>query len=160
MTAGAEHRAEQRVETITGAVVLVVAAGFLAWAFGGELWQRQQGYEVTASFPDVDGVEVGTEVRLAGVRVGRVTAVDLNPQTYMADARISIPDGIVLPTDSAALIQSDGLLGGAYIQIQPGGSPDNLGPGDEIEDVQGAVSLLQLMMKFVDSQSGDDKGAE
>ena len=59
--------------------------------------------------------------------------------------------------DSAALIQTDGLLGGAYIQIQPGGSPENLAPGDEIEDVQGAVSLLALMMKFVDiqAQEGD-----
>ncbi|MBK4215679.1 outer membrane lipid asymmetry maintenance protein MlaD [Paracoccus caeni] len=160
MVTGAEHRAEQRVETITGAVVLIVAAGFLAWGFGGDLWQRQKGYEVTASFPDVDGVEVGTEVRLAGVKVGKVTSVALNPQTYMADARLSIPESVVLPTDSAALIQSDGLLGGAYIQIQPGGSPDNLAPGDEIEDVQGAVSLLQLMMKFVDSQSSDDEATQ
>ena len=101
----------------------------------------------------MDGVEIGTEIRLAGVRIGRVSAISLNPQTYMADARLLIPDHIVLPADSAALIQSDGLLGGAYIQIQPGGSPDDLAPGDEIEEVQGAVSLLQLMLKFVDSRS-------
>jgi phospholipid/cholesterol/gamma-HCH transport system substrate-binding protein len=77
----------------------------------------------------------------------------------MADARLTIPADIALPSDSAALIQSDGLLGGAYIQIQPGGSADNLVPGDEIEDVQGAVSLLQLMMKFVDSQAGDEENS-
>ncbi|VDS10295.1 putative phospholipid ABC transporter-binding protein MlaD [Paracoccus haematequi] len=148
MTSGADHRAE----LLAGAVVLAVAAGFLGWGFG-KGFARETGYEVRASFPDVDGVAVGTEVRLAGVPVGRVTGVTLNPDTYMADARLSLPAGIVLPSDSAALIQSDGLLGGAYIQIQPGGSPDNLAPGDEIEDVQGAVSLLQLMMKFVDSQA-------
>lgn len=148
MTSGADHRAE----LLAGAVVLAVAAGFLGWGFG-KGFARETGYEVRASFPDVDGVAVGTEVRLAGVPVGRVTNVTLNPDTYMADARLSLPAGIVLPSDSAALIQSDGLLGGAYIQIQPGGSPDNLAPGDEIEDVQGAVSLLQLMMKFVDSQA-------
>lgn len=148
MTSGADHRAE----LLAGAVVLAVAAGFLGWGFG-KGFARETGYEVRASFPDVDGVAVGTEVRLAGVPVGRVTNVTLNPDTYMADARLSLPAGIVLPNDSAALIQSDGLLGGAYIQIQPGGSPDNLAPGDEIEDVQGAVSLLQLMMKFVDSQA-------
>jgi len=62
-----------------------------------------------------------------------------------------------MPSDSAALIQSDGLLGGAYIELQPGGAPDNLAPGDEIEDVQGAVSLLSLMMKFVDAQAGGDQ---
>lgn len=158
MTIAAEHRAERRAELLAGAAVLAVAMGFLAWAAGGDML-RQGGYEVTASFPDVDGVEVGTEVRLAGVKVGRVTAVRLNPQTYMADARLRIPDDVVLPLDSAAIIQSDGLLGGAYIQIQPGGSLENLAPGDEIEEVQGAVSLLQLMMKFVDSQAQDDEAA-
>lgn len=146
---------EQRAELLAGGVVLAVAAGFIAWAAGGDLL-RTDGYELTASFPDVDGIEVGTEVRLAGVKVGRVTDVQLNPQTYMADARLNVPSGIALPTDSAAIIQSDGLLGGAYIQLQPGGSPDNLAPGDEIEEVQGAVSLLQLMMKFVDSQSQEE----
>lgn len=148
---------EHRAEFLAGAVVLAVAAGFLVWGFGNG-FADEPGYEVTASFPDVDGVAVGTEVRLAGVPVGRVSRVTLNPATYMADAALTIPDTIALPSDSAALIQSDGLLGGAYIQIQPGGSPENLAPGDEIEDVQGAVSLLALMMKFVDSQAQDDKG--
>ncbi|AUH34618.1 outer membrane lipid asymmetry maintenance protein MlaD [Paracoccus tegillarcae] len=150
MSTTAEHRAE----LIAGAVVLAVAAGFLAWSMGrGAI--SGGGYDLTASFPDVDGVEVGAEVRLAGVPVGRVTDLRLNPQTYLADAVIRVPDDVVLPADSAALIQSDGLLGGAYIQLQPGGSMDNLAPGDEIEDVQGAVSLISLMMKFVDSQSSD-----
>ncbi|MDQ1898981.1 outer membrane lipid asymmetry maintenance protein MlaD [Paracoccus sp. WLY502] len=152
MNAGAEHRAE----LLAGTAVLAAAAGFLLWGFG-QGFARETGYEVRASFPDVDGIAVGTEVRLAGVPVGRVSSVSLNPDTYMADARLSLPADIALPSDSAALIQSDGLLGGAYIQIQPGGSPDNLAPGDEIEDVQGAVSLLQLMMKFVDSQAGDEE---
>lgn len=140
---------------VAGACVLAIAAGFMIWALGDRVAPRDS-YEVTASFPDVDGVEIGTEVRLAGVPVGRVSALVLNPQTYLADARLSIPSEILLPADSAALIQSDGLLGGAYIQIQPGGSMDNLSAGDEIEDVQGAVSLIHLMMKFVDSQAQDD----
>ncbi len=152
MTATAEHRGEQRIELIAGALVLVVAAGFLGWATHDRIGSSA-GYEVTASFPDADGIEVGTEIRLAGVRIGRVSDISLNPQTFLADARLHLPSSLVLPSDSAALIQSDGLLGGAYIQIQPGGSPDDLAPGDEIEDVQGAVSLIQLMMKFVDSQS-------
>ncbi|MBT0780702.1 MULTISPECIES: outer membrane lipid asymmetry maintenance protein MlaD [Paracoccus] len=152
------NTAAERAELWVGAAVLAVAAGFLAWSTaGGRLGaQLAGGYELRAAFPNVDGIEVGTDVRVAGVRVGRVSAVDLNPQTYFAEARLRLPDGIRLPSDSAALIQSDGLLGGAYIELQPGGAPDNLAPGDEIEDVQGAVSLISLMMKFVDAQSTDD----
>lgn len=149
MTGGAE-----RAELVVGAVVLAIAAGFLAWstdAFGGA---TQGSYPLRAAFPSVDGVEKGTEVRLAGVRIGRVSDVRLNPETYFAEAELRVPQTILLPTDSAALIQSDGLLGGSYIELQPGGSDEMLAPGDEIEDVQGAVSLLALMMKFVDSQSG------
>lgn len=147
----------ERAELWVGAAVLAVAAGFLLWSTGGGGLTSKlgKGYELRAAFPNVDGIEVGTDVRVAGVRVGRVSAVELNPQTYFAETRLRIPQNIRLPTDSAALIQSDGLLGGAYIELQPGGAPDDLAPGDEIEDVQGAVSLISLMMKFVDSQSSD-----
>ncbi|WP_323032813.1 outer membrane lipid asymmetry maintenance protein MlaD [Paracoccus sp. (in: a-proteobacteria)] len=150
--------AAERAELWVGAAVLVVAAGFLVWStVGSRLGARLAGgYELRAAFPNVDGIEVGTDVRVAGLKVGRVSAVDLNPQTYYAEARLRLPDTIRLPSDSAALIQSDGLLGGAYIELQPGGAPDNLAPGDEIEDVQGAVSLISLMMKFVDAQSSED----
>ena len=149
------NSAAERAELWVGAAVLAIAGGFLAWSSAGSGFAAQlgSGYELLAAFPNVDGIEVGTDVRVAGVKVGRVSAVDLNPQTYFAEARLRIPDTIRLPTDSAALIQSDGLLGGSYIELQPGGAPDNLQPGDEIEDVQGAVSLISLMMKFVDAQS-------
>ena len=149
--------AAERAELWVGAAVLAVAVGFLAWSTGGTALRNPLGggYELRAAFPNVDGIEVGTDVRVAGVKVGRVASVELNPQTYFAEARLRLPERISLPSDSAALIQSDGLLGGAYIELQPGGAPDNLQPGDEIEDVQGAVSLLSLMMKFVDSQSAD-----
>ena len=149
--------AAEKAELWAGAAVLAVAAGFLFWStdLGRPL---RDGYELRAAFPNVDGIEVGTEVRVAGVKVGRVSAIDLNPQTYLAEARLTVPSSIRLPTDSAALIQSDGLLGGAYIELQPGGAAEDLAPGDEIEDVQGAVSLLSLMMKFVDAQASE--GAE
>lgn len=144
----------ERAELWVGAAVLAVAAGFLLWSTGGNL--RGLGgdsYELRAAFPNVDGIENGTDVRVAGVKVGRVSAVTLDPQTYLAEACLTLPVQIQLPTDSAALIQSDGLLGGSYIELQPGGAAENLAPGDEIEDVQGAVSLLSLMMKFVDAQA-------
>ncbi|MBD9527952.1 MULTISPECIES: outer membrane lipid asymmetry maintenance protein MlaD [Paracoccus] len=148
----------ERAELWVGAAILLIAGGFLFWSTAGNAHRGIGGenYELRAAFPNVDGIEVGTDVRVAGVKVGRVSAVELNPATYLAEARLRIPGDIKLPTDSAALIQTDGLLGGSYIELQPGGAADNLAPGDEIEDVQGAVSLLSLMMKFVDAQSSED----
>lgn len=152
MTSSAE-----RMEFWVGMVVVIVAAGFLVWStkpFGQFSGGMGQNYQLRAAFPNVDGIEVGTDVRIGGVKVGRVDTIRLNPQTYFGEAALSVPKDIALPTDTAALIQSDGLLGGAYIELQPGGAAENLKPGDEIEDVQGAVSLISLMMKFVDSQAG------
>ncbi|HRO14712.1 MAG TPA: outer membrane lipid asymmetry maintenance protein MlaD [Paracoccus sp. (in: a-proteobacteria)] len=150
----------ERAELWVGGAVLAVAAGFLVWSTGAFGDAGRGTYPLIASFPNVNGVETGTEIRMAGVRIGRVADVRLNPKTYYAEAELRVPSDIELPVDSAALIQSDGLLGGAYIELQPGGSTDLLAPGAEIEDVQGAVSLLSLMMKFVDAQASEKTGAE
>ena len=83
------------------------------------------------------------------MKVGTITGLTLNPTTYMADAHVALDKSVLLPTDSAILISSEGLLGGNFVELVPGGSPDNLAPGDEIEDTQGAVSLITLLMKFV-----------
>jgi phospholipid/cholesterol/gamma-HCH transport system substrate-binding protein len=91
--------------------------------------------------------------------VGTITDLQLNPQTFFADAMISVQNPIQLPTDSAILISSEGLLGGNFVEIVPGGAPDNLAPGDEIEDTQGAVSLISLLMAFVGGGS-DTKPSE
>ena len=146
---------DSRAELAAGGVVVALAIGFLIFAAGPRLFPTS-GYDLMAAFPSIDGIQKGAEIRMAGVPVGRVSAVRLNPETYLAEAVLHLPEHIVLPADSAAVIQSDGLLGGAYLELQPGGSVDNLAPGDEIEDVQGAVSLLALMMKFVDSQSDEE----
>ncbi len=149
-------QAESRTELWAGAAVLAIAAGFLWWSTGSLRTGTGDSYELRASFPSVDGVQVGTDVRLAGVKVGRVTGIRLNPETYFADATLSVPADIALPADSAILVSTEGLLGGTYVELQPGGSPDNLAPGDEIEDVQGSVSMVGLLMKFVDSRSGGE----
>ncbi|MFD1194147.1 outer membrane lipid asymmetry maintenance protein MlaD [Seohaeicola saemankumensis] len=141
---------ETKTEVAVGAAVLAVAAGFLIYA--GQvtgLSAPTAGYPLTASFRSLEGVSVGTDVRLAGVKVGSVTAVSLNPDTFRADTTITVLDGIVLPDDTSILISSEGLLGGNFVELMPGGSPFNLSPGDEIIDTQGAVSLVSLLMKFV-----------
>ena len=99
-------------------------------------------------------VQVGTDVRLAGVKIGTVTGIELNPKTFRAVTSFSIANGIEIPDDSAVLVSSEGLLGGNFIEISPGGSPMNYAAGAEIEDTQGAVSLISLLLKFVGGSGG------
>lgn len=141
--------AYERAEILAGAAVLAVAIGFAVYAGrGAGLMQQSDSYPLVASFRSVEGVTVGTDVRLAGVKVGTVTELRLNPETYFADAVISVRKDVVLSIDSTALISSEGLLGGTFVELQPGGMPDTLVAGDEIEDTQGAVSVISLLMKF------------
>jgi phospholipid/cholesterol/gamma-HCH transport system substrate-binding protein len=112
-------------------------------------------YDLKASFRSVEGITLGSDVRMAGVKVGTITALNLNPTTFFADATVSVQNGLLLPDDSAILISSEGLLGGNFIELVPGGSETNLEPGAEIEDTQGSVSLISLLMKFVSGGSND-----
>jgi phospholipid/cholesterol/gamma-HCH transport system substrate-binding protein len=137
-------------EILVGGAVLAAAIAFAVYAGQATgLSKGTQGYELAASFRSLEGVGVGTDVRLAGVKIGTVTDVDLNPTTYRADTRFSVVERIEIPDDSAIVISSEGLLGGNFVEIMPGGSPFNFAPGDEIEDTQGAVSLITLLLKFV-----------
>jgi phospholipid/cholesterol/gamma-HCH transport system substrate-binding protein len=137
-------------EVLIGAVVLAAAIGFTVYAASSTRAPRADGqYELAASFRSAEGLTVGTDVRIAGVKVGTITAMDLNPQTFRADARFAINNDLELPDDSSAVVASEGLLGGTFLEIVPGGSPFNLEPGAEIEDTQGAVSLISLLLKFV-----------
>jgi len=152
---------ENTTEVVVGGAVLAVAVAFVVFAAQATGFARDPGsYELRASFRSAEGVKLGTDVRLAGVKVGTVTALKLNPQTFYADARISVRDGIELPDDSAAVISSEGLLGGNFVELLPGGSPFNLEAGAEIEDTQGSVSLTTLLMKFVGGGAEDALKAE
>lgn len=144
---------ENRGEILTGALVLAIAVGFFGWSVQGRTAGGTGSYELRASFRSVEGITVGTDVRLAGVKVGTVTSLSLNPKTFFADATFVVREGVELPADSAVLVSSEGLLGGAFVELQPGGSLENYAPGDDVEDTQGAVSVISLLMKFVDGGS-------
>lgn len=141
---------EKKSEIFVGAVVLAVAVWFLVYLLQstgfGVAGDR---YSLTASFRSAEGVSVGTEVHLAGVKIGSVSDISLDPQTFRAVAEISLQDEILIPDDSAIIVASEGLLGGSFVEIIPGGSPFNLDAGGEIEDTQGSVSLINLLLKFV-----------
>jgi phospholipid/cholesterol/gamma-HCH transport system substrate-binding protein len=137
------------VEVVVGAAVLLVAAGFLAYAVAHSGRSASEGYLLTAQFDHIDGLSVGADVRLAGVRVGSVTSATINTQSYLAVITLTVQDGLSLPKDSSAEITSDGLLGGKYVSLTPGGDTAMLKPGQAITITQSSVSLEQLLGKFI-----------
>ena len=152
--------AENQTEVFAGAAVLAAAIGFVIYAAQSTGLSGADGsYDLKASFRSVEGITLGSDVRMAGVKVGTISALALNPNTFFADATVSIRNGLQLPDDSAILISSEGLLGGNFIELVPGGSETILEPGAEIEDTQGSVSLISLLMKFVSGGSDDTSAA-
>lgn len=147
---------DNKAEIFFGGVVLAAAIGFGVYAAQvAGVSRGGDSYPLTASFRSLEGVGVGTDVRLAGVKVGTVTDVTLNADTFRADTVVAVQNGVNIPDDSAIVIASEGLLGGNFVEIMPGGSPFSFEQGDEITDTQGAVSLISLLLKFV---SGGDEG--
>jgi phospholipid/cholesterol/gamma-HCH transport system substrate-binding protein len=136
---------------LAGTIAFTIYAGQVAGVSRGTA-----GYPLEASFRSLEGITVGTDVRLAGVKIGTVTGIDLSPETYRAETTFTVAEGIAIPDDSAAVISSEGLLGGNFVEIMPGGSPFFFEAGDEIADTQGAVSLISLLVRFV-AGSGDEQ---
>jgi phospholipid/cholesterol/gamma-HCH transport system substrate-binding protein len=140
---------DQWAETAVGAAVLIAAAGFLAYSLtiGGPAASR--GYQVKARFGQVGALAPGAVVSVAGVKVGTVSKIALDPKTFLAEVELDLDPKVPLPSDSTAKITSDGLLGGAHVAIEPGGASDNLKAGGEIENTQGAVDLFGLVGQFL-----------
>ncbi|MFP5306321.1 MAG: outer membrane lipid asymmetry maintenance protein MlaD [Gammaproteobacteria bacterium] len=123
--------------------------------FGGET------YSVTAKFGNIGGLKAGSAVTMAGVRIGRVRAIEFDPQSYEAKVTIDIAKSYdSIPQDSSAKILTAGLLGEQYIGLEPGGLDEYLREGSELELTQGAVVLENLIGQFLAQDGGDDKLAE
>lgn len=118
--------------------------------------ERKDSYAIKARFDNVGSLRVRAPVTLAGVRIGRVSAVDVNPETFQAEVEIAIDRRYdKLPTDSSASIQTAGILGEQYIALQPGGALDSLKAGDRISFTQSALVLENLIGRFL-AQSGSE----
>jgi phospholipid/cholesterol/gamma-HCH transport system substrate-binding protein len=142
------------VETLIGAVVLVVAAAFLTLAYTRADVGEVKGYPLTAKFEKVDGISVGSDVMLGGIKIGSVVGQHLDTETFLAVLDLSLADNIKLPTDSSIKVASDGLLGDKYLSIEPGGELEVLKPGEEIRYTQGSVDLTELIGKAIYSSQG------
>eukprot|EP00439_Symbiodinium_sp_Y106_P089156 s1_g1692.t1 len=142
------------VETLVGGIVIAIAAAFLAYGYSVSDVGSVSGIEVTAEFDRVDGLATGSDVRMSGIKIGTVTAQSLNKDNYFAVVTLNLTDEVQLPTDSSAKITSEGLLGGNYVSITPGGSEEMLESGDEIQFTQGSIDLIGLVGQAVFSAQG------
>jgi phospholipid/cholesterol/gamma-HCH transport system substrate-binding protein len=150
---------EQWTETIAGLVVIALAAVFLVYSLSvGGVGRQGSRYDIVARFGDVGGLAPGAAVKVAGVKVGTVSRITLDPKNFLAVAHLSVDRDVKLPTDSTAKITSDSLLSGALVSIAPGGAPDDLKPGSEIQNTQGSVDLFGLIGQFI--RPKQEPGAE
>lgn len=144
-------------EIALGGVVLLAAAIFVVFGLQvtGTSLTTPSSYELSATFRSAEGVRPGTEVRIGGVKVGTVARMNLDPQTFRASVTVAIDNAIRLPDDSTVQVASEGLLGGTFVEILPGGSPFDLEPGGMFQDTQSAISLVQLLLRFVTGTGGE-----
>jgi len=151
------------LETALGAVVLIVAIGFLYYAYQNTRTADGGSYTLLAQFDRIDGLENGADVRVGGIKVGSVVSQTLDPASYRAQVRFTVQDNVELPLDSSAAIMSDGLLGGKYLSLDPGGDIDMLEQDDELTLTQSSVRLEDLIGQLIysgGSGGGDGESGE
>ena len=161
------------LETIVGGVVVVVAFLFLFFAWGAAgLGGASGGYRVSAQFDNISGINVGTDVRIAGIKVGTVVGQTLDPKSYQARLIMQLRPDVNLSDDTSAKITSEGLLGAQFVSLEPGGSDGKLKDGSEISYTQGSVDMWNLISQAMfsngkgtdtngaDTQGADTKGAD
>jgi len=147
------------LETVMGAVVIAVAAGFLVFAYEKSNMASVEGYTVNARFGDITGVSAGSDVRIGGVKVGAIEEIKLDPETYTANVVMRVKEKLSLPKDSSVSVVSSGLLGDKYIRIEPGAEETMLEEGDTIEYTQSSISFEDLIGRYVFSGGGVDSGS-
>ncbi|MEX2618162.1 MAG: outer membrane lipid asymmetry maintenance protein MlaD [Alphaproteobacteria bacterium] len=137
------------IETVLGAVVLLVAGVFFAFAYSSADIRPNLGYTVRANFNAIDGLTVGSDVRVGGVKVGAVTAMTVDQSIYRAVVSMNIEDRIKLPDDTLVTISSDGLLGGKYVRLEPGKSTTMVAAGGDLSRTKDVVGLEELLGKVI-----------
>jgi phospholipid/cholesterol/gamma-HCH transport system substrate-binding protein len=147
------------LETVMGAIVLLAAAGFVTLAYEAADIKGDGGYEIIAEFGSTGGLSVGDDVRISGIKVGRITEQSLDPITYSARIAMAIAPEIEIPADSSARITAASLLGGNYLELMPGAEDEMLAAGAVIYDTRDPVSISDLLGKMVFS-SGNNAASQ
>lgn len=148
---------QNTLEFLVGTAVLVIAGIFFAYAYthSGSDHSNQTTYN--ASFDRIDGLVVGADVRMSGVKVGTIVKLDIEPTTYMATVSFTVNNAIKLPADTSAEVISDGLLGGKYLAVVPGGDETYLEAGSSIVHTQSSVNLEAMIGQLIFSNKADKK---
>ncbi|NKB60086.1 MAG: outer membrane lipid asymmetry maintenance protein MlaD [Alphaproteobacteria bacterium] len=146
------------IETVLGAVVLLIAGIFFFFAYASSDIRPTQGYEIKARFNAIDGLTVGSDARVGGVKIGTVTDLSIDQNTYQAVTTMTIESRIKLPDDTEAVISSDGLLGGKYVRLEPGKSKKTMAEGSELTNTKDVVSLEELLGKVIFLVTDSDGG--
>ena len=143
-------------EVLMGAAVILAALAFLALTYMRTGTGSLSGYEVLAKLPKVDGLGIGTDVRISGIKVGSVTDLQLDPTNFLVTVHINLRSDVKLPTDSSMIITASGVLGSQYLSITPGGDEKIIAPGGMITEVQAANSndLMSLAGRVMGGSSG------
>jgi len=145
------------IETLLGAAVLLAAGYFLFFAYQhSDVGRSGKGYPLYATFERVNGLTLGSDVRISGIKVGTVTNMTLDTKTFLATLTLNLTKNVALSEDTVAEITSDGLFGNSYLALNPGGSEEILKAGDSLTYTQAPATFSELITKFMLS-SNDDK---
>ncbi|HSV28034.1 MAG TPA: outer membrane lipid asymmetry maintenance protein MlaD [Candidatus Omnitrophota bacterium] len=147
------------IETIMGAVVLMVAGFFLVFAYRHADLEEVQGYELKAQFASVGGLDVGSDVRINGIKVGTVNSHALDPATFNAIVTMTIMPSIQLPQDTVATIATEGLLGGKFVKLEPGRAPDRIAAGGAIAHTKDFKSIEEMVGQLIFLATADQPQA-
>jgi phospholipid/cholesterol/gamma-HCH transport system substrate-binding protein len=148
------------METAVGALVIAIALGFFIFMYSTTgVGKGSGGYHLTAKFKNVEGINIGSDVRMSGIKIGSVTNQALDNNTFDAILTFAIDPTIKLPDDSTAKISSEGLLGGKFIALEPGGNETILADGGTITYTQGALDIWSLVSDYMFSgKKGSESG--
>lgn len=135
-------------ETAIGAMVFLVGALVLGVSYTASSRAKLEGYDLQARFNKADGISVGSDLRLSGLSIGKVVGQGLDDR-FRAVLTLRLQPGITIPTDSSAIIQTDGLMGSKFIAIQPGGEDDVLKPGQMFQSTQDSVNVQDLLEQII-----------
>jgi len=139
------------VETVVG---LFMIAGFVCFAWmavklGDVNLFGHDSYTVKAHFGSISGLKEGATVEIAGVRVGKVSSIDLEQEYYEAVVEMEIDNGVKLQEDAIASIRTAGIIGDRYVSITPGGAEEMVGEGGELFETESAINLEELVSKYI-----------